>query len=156
MFNQAQCAGDYPGTGITAIAIELKNFSSTEKLYCRLAIAGGLFVPRELFATGTSISISLDCGSGWTHVVFLHDPAALTAVSSRSGITGNDVMAILANVIELRLLDSTNPDWSGPSVTATSGIDNIQVIHLPRQHCCLAQVLLWPGLTTKRRYSRRL
>lgn len=62
LFNQSQWAGDYPGAGITAIAMDLKNFRSTETLNCRLAIAGGPFVPRELFATGASIS--LDSGSG--------------------------------------------------------------------------------------------
>ena len=53
------------------------------------------------------------------------------AVSESSGITGNDVMAALGNVAELRLLNSATPDWAGTPVTATPGIDNISAVAAP-------------------------
>jgi len=135
-FNQAQWRGDYLGTGITSIAMDLNNFSSNEALNLRLAIEGGMSDPNNpgnfiggLFAT--SASASLDSGSGWTHVVFSLTPGDLTPVSGRSGATGNDVLAALANVLELRLLNSANPDWTGLPAVATLGIDNIAAVPLP-------------------------
>jgi len=129
-FNQAQWTGDYPGAGITAIAMDLKNFSSTETLNLRLALEGGISaLVGGLFATSTSVP--LQSGSDWTRVVFSLAPGDLVPVSGRSGVTGNDVMAALGNVVELRLLNSADPDWTGLPVSATLGIDNIHVVPLP-------------------------
>jgi len=130
LFNQAQWTGDYPGVGITAIAMDLKNFSSTETLNLRLALEGGISaLVGGLFATNTSVP--LESGSDWTRVVFSLAPDDLVPVSGRSGITGNDVMAALGNVVELRLLNSADPDWTGLPVSATLGIDNITAVPLP-------------------------
>ena len=129
-FNRLQWTGDYLSAGITAIAMDLKNFSSTETLNLRLAIEGGTTVDvGGLFATQSSISLA--SGSDWTHVVFSLAPADLVPVSGNSGVTGNDVMAALGNVVELRLLNSATPDWAGTPVGATLGIDNIHVVPLP-------------------------
>jgi len=130
VINQVQWTGDYLGAGITAIAMDLKNSSSTETLNLRLAIEGGTTVDiGGLFATAASISLA--SGSDWTHVVFSLAPGDLVPVSGRSGVTGNDVMAALGNVVELRLLNSATPDWAGTPVGATLGIDNIHVVPLP-------------------------
>lgn len=130
VINQVQWTGDYLSAGITAIAMDLKNFSSTETLNLRLAIEGGTTVDvGGLFATQSSISLA--SGSDWTHVVFSLAPADLVPVSGNSGVTGNDVMAALGNVVELRLLNSATPDWAGTPVGATLGIDNIHVVPLP-------------------------
>lgn len=134
-FNKTQWTGDYLSSGITEIAMDVKNFSSSEVLNLRLAINGGFLDSSFNFIGGlftTTASVNLDSGSGWTHVVFSLDPGDLTAVSGRSGSTGNDVLVTLANVTELRLLNSVNPDWTGLPVTATLGIDNITaVVPLP-------------------------
>ena len=55
----------------------------------------------------------------------------LVPVSGRSGVTGNDVMVALGNVLELRLLNSATPDWSGLPVSATLGFDNVTAVPLP-------------------------
>ena len=65
------------------------------------------------------------------HVVCSLAPDDLTAVSGRSGTTDNNDLETLANVTELRLLNSANPDWTGPLVSATLGIDNITAVPLP-------------------------
>lgn len=134
-FNKDQWTGDYLSTGIIAIAMDVNNFSSIEALNLRLAINGGFLDSNFNFIGGlfaTTASVSLDSGSGWTQVVFSLDPGDLTAVSGRSGTTGNDVLVTLANVTELRLLNSGSPDWTGLPVTATLGIDNISaVVPLP-------------------------
>lgn len=128
-FNKVQWTGDYPGAGITAIAMDLKNFSSTETLNLRLAIAGGALLPRQLFATDASVSLA--SGSDWAHVVFSLAPGDLVPVSGGSGIPGTDIMTALGNVVELRLLNSVAPDWAGLPVGATLGIDNISAVVVP-------------------------
>jgi hypothetical protein len=129
-FNQAQWAGDYLGAGIAAIAMDLKNVSSTETVNLRLALEGGPnALVGGLFATSTSVP--LESGSDWTRAVFSLAPGDLVPVSGRSGVTGNDVMAALGNVVELRLLNSADPDWTGLPVSATLGIDNITAVPLP-------------------------
>ncbi|MGB5473702.1 MAG: hypothetical protein WBQ78_09520 [Gammaproteobacteria bacterium] len=151
-FNRLLWSGDYTAAGVTAIAMDLKNISSSEVLNLRLAINGGTI--GGVFATAASLS--LDSGSGWARVVFSMRPGDLVPVSG--GIGGNtdgiDVQAALANVLELRLLNSATPDWNGLPVTATLGIDNIQVVPLPP-----AFVLFGSGLlalwTQRRRQVRR-
>lgn len=153
-FNKAQWSGDYLGTGVSAIAMDLYNFSSSEALNLRLALNGGFLdagfnLIGGLFAS--TASVSLDSGSGWTHVVFSLDPADLVSISGRSGTTGNDVLATLGNVLELRLLNSAVPDWEGLPVSATLGIDNIQVVPLPPASWLFGSGLLGLGLLRRRR-----
>lgn len=148
-FNQDQWTGDYLGTGVIAISMDLKNFSSSETLTLRLGINGGVSViDGGLFAT--SDSVTLASGSNWTHVVFSFDPLDLVSVSGASGTTGNNVLATLGNVTELRLLNSAVPDWNGLPVTATLGIDNIKVVPLPP-----ALTLFVSGLITLLSNKRR-
>ena len=134
-FNRLQWTGDYTAAGITAIAMDLKNISSSEILNMRLAINGG-FGPSFDFTGGvftTSASISLNSGSDWTRAVFSLLPGDLIPISGGTGgnTTGNDVQATLANVLELRLLNSASPDWSGLPIAATLGVDNIHAVPLP-------------------------
>ena len=122
--------------------MDLKNLSSTETLNLRLALEGGPnALVGGLFATGTSVT--LESGSDWTHLVFSLTSGDLVAVSGNSGVTGNDVMAALGNVVELRLLNSVNPDWTGAPVTATLGIDKILAVVVPLP---LALLLFGSGL----------
>ena len=134
-FNRLQWTGDYTAAGITAIAMDLKNISSSEILNMRIAINGG-FGPSFNFTGGvftTSASISLISGSDWTRAVFSLLPGDLIPISGGTGgnTTGNDVQATLANVLELRLLNSATPDWSGLPIAATLGVDNLLAVPLP-------------------------
>ncbi len=148
-FNKSQWAGDYVAAGISAIAIDLNNFNSTAPLQLRLAIHGGFTDPTtQQFIGGlyaTTASLTLDSGSGWTHAVFSLAPDALTPVSGKSGVTGNDVNAALSHVLELRLLNSPQPAWSGPLVTATVGVDNIAAVPLPSAWWLFVSALLGQG-----------
>jgi hypothetical protein len=157
LFNHVQWPGDYLSAGINSIAMDLNNFSSSEVLNLRLAIEGGFLDPNNTgeFVGGfyaTSASLSLDSGSGWTHVVFSLAPGDLTPVSGRSGfgVTGNNVMAALGNVLELRLLNSAIPGWNGLPVNATLGIDNIRAVPLPP-----AALLFGSGLAGLGMWCRR-
>jgi hypothetical protein len=134
-FNRLQWTGDYTAAGITAIAMDLKNISSSEILNMRLAINGGVG-PSFDFIGGvftSTASISLNSGSGWTRAVFSLLPGDLIPISGGTGgnTTGNDVQATLGNVLELRLLNSATSDWSGLPVTATLGVDNLRAVPLP-------------------------
>jgi len=132
-FNQSQWTGDYLAAGITAISMDLINFSSAEVLNIRLGINGGVTDPNNPGGViggqfVTSASASLISGSGWVHVVFSLNLVDLMSVSGRSGVPGNDALATLGNVKELRLLNSAVPDWSGQPVIATLGIDNVTAV----------------------------
>jgi hypothetical protein len=134
-FNRQQWTGDYTAAGITAIAMDLKNFSTDEVLNMRLAINGGTGISTNVIGgvfISNSIS-SLNVGSGWTRAVFSLLPSDLIAISGGIGgnTAGNDVAATLANVKELRLLNSATDNWAGNPVTATVGVDNIQAVPLP-------------------------
>ena len=154
--NKAQWAGDYISAGITAIAMDLNNISASETLNLRLAINGGFLDSSSTFIGGlfaTSASVTLDSGSGWTHLVFPLLPGDLVPVSGRSGVTGNDVMVALGDVLELRLLNSATPDWNGLPVSATLGIDNITAVPLPPALVLFASGLV--ALLAKRRRQIR-
>lgn len=135
-FNQLQWTGDYTAAGVTAIAVDLKNLSVSETLHLRLAIDGGSYTTSIDFIGGkfaTAASISLAPGSDWTRVVFSLLPGDLIPVCSPGPICslGNDVQATLADVTELRLLNSEIPDWNGLQVVGTLGFDNIQALTVP-------------------------
>ncbi len=153
--NKAQWAGDYISAGITAIAMDVNSIGSSETLNLRLGINGGFLDSSFNFIGGlfvTSASATLDSGSGWTHMAFSLLPGDLVPVSGRSGVTGNDVMATLGNVLELRLFNSATPDWNGLPVSATLGIDNITnitAVPLPSALVLLASGVV--ALLAKRR-----
>lgn len=153
VFNKAQWSGDYLTAGITAIAMDVRNFTPGETLDLRLGINGfdSFVTVGGLFATSDSVSLTSD--SGWAHAVFSLLPGDLVPVSGRSGVTGNDVLATLGNVTELRLLNSAAPSWTGDPVTATLGVDNIRVVPLPPALWLFLSAL--PGLWALQRRPRR-
>jgi len=156
-FNREQWLGDYTAAGITAIAMDVNNISSSEILNLRLGINGGFVDPNTgtsfIGGTFTTSAISLNSGSGWTRVVFSLLPGDLIAadVGRSSNTPGNNVEATLANVLELRLLNSATADWNGLPVTATLGVDNIQAVPLPPALALFASglMLLLPGRRKK-------
>jgi hypothetical protein len=137
VFNQLQWGGDYTAAGVTAIAMDLKNISSSETLNLRLAVNGGFRDASFNIVGGvfvTAASISLASGSDWTRVVFSLKPEDLVVpadVGRSSNVLGNDVQATLSHVQEVRLLNSAIPDWDGLPVVATLGVDNIHALPLP-------------------------
>jgi hypothetical protein len=135
-FNREQWTGDYTAAGITAIAMDVRNFCPCDPLNLRLGVNASV-----IDSTGTSFlggtfvtsAITLDSSSGWTRVVFSLRPEDLIAVDPARGnyVMGNDVQITLANVNELRLLNSADPDWNGLPITSRLGVDNIHVVPLP-------------------------
>ena len=146
-FNREQWTGDFTAAGITAIAMDLKNFSNSEILNMRLAIDGGTGTTTTGITGGVFISNSirrLDVGGGWNRAVFSLLPSDLIAISGGIGgnTAGNDVAATLANVQELRLLNSVADSWSGLPATASLGVDNITAVPLPAALALFGSALL--------------
>ena len=129
VFNRNQWTGNYTAAGVTGISVDLINLSATETLTVRLGVAndtGGKF--------STTYGLTLVPGSGWTPFVFSLAPSDLTAVSDGNAWTGGiDVVNTLANVLELRFINSVNPGWTGGTTqtSAILGIDNITAVPLP-------------------------
>jgi len=147
-FNKQQWAGNYTAGGITTISMDLKNFTSSAPLNIRLAINGGHTDSASNFIGGlfaTTASVTLTSGGAWTHAVFSLAPGDLVPVSGNGGTTGNDVNATLANVLQLRLLNSPNPAWAGSLVSATLGVDNITAVPLPPAAMLFATGLIGLG-----------
>jgi len=114
-----QWAGNYTATGISAIAMDLKNFGLSDlniRLYLENPIAG----PATDEAV-TSDSILLPSGGDWTHVEFMIDSLALTVLAG-------DVNTLLNNVTALRIFHNPLADFPGPPVVTLLGVDNIAAL----------------------------
>ena len=78
VFNRAQWLGNYIALGVTAIEIDLQNFSKVD-----LNIRLGFKESTDAGASGyLSAAFSLPAGSGWQHAIFLINPASMIAVGS--------------------------------------------------------------------------
>ena len=130
-FNREQWTGDWLAADVTAITLDVKNFSSSVPLNLRLGINGGFVDPTGTSIIGgtfvTSGRIVLNSGSDWTRVLFMVRSSDFVSVlpGRSSNTAGNDILATLSNVTELRILNSELPDWNGLPVDATLGVDNI-------------------------------
>jgi hypothetical protein len=117
--NLGQWAGDYTATGITAIAMDLKNLGASD-LSIRLYLENPMAAPPTDEAVTSSV-ILLPAGGGWTHAQFMIDPLVLTVLAG-------DVNTLLSNVTVLRILHNPLADFPGASVTALLGVDNITAL----------------------------
>jgi hypothetical protein len=116
--NVGQWAGNYSGTGVKAIGMDLRNLGATD-LSIRLYLENPLAAPPT--DTAVTTAALLPAGGDWTHVEFAVDPLALTA------LTG-DVNALLANVTALRIFHSSAATFPGLPIVASLGVDNITAL----------------------------
>lgn len=116
IFNQAQWTGDYLAAGVNALTVDLRNLGETElTIRAVLRGSGGSFATQ---------SAELAVGAGFTHAVLSLEPEDLTSV----GGGGNNVMATLGNVTELRLLHAPAPSDIGASVDGQLAVDNVTAL----------------------------
>ncbi|MEM7061647.1 MAG: calcium-binding protein [Cyanobacteria bacterium P01_B01_bin.77] len=115
-FNEnPEWTGDYTAGEVTGITASANNQGGgTIVLRVALDGAGGRFVTTE--------GITLSPGSGWQDVAFSIEAADLTAVG------GTDVAATLADVSQIRFINSSTPSYQGAPVAAQLGIDNIATV----------------------------
>ncbi len=118
-FNINQWTGDFFGAGVTGISLDLNNLGSNPVTF-RLALAGA----ESTF--GSNQGFSLTPGTGWQQATFDFTASDFTQFSGTATFE-----QAFAGVTELRLLSSTNPAFSGETIAATVGVDNIQAIPEP-------------------------
>jgi hypothetical protein len=148
--NFDQWAGDYLGSSVSLVRMDVMNFGPQD-LFLRL-----LFV--EFGAMGpVGFSFSTDpihvlAQSGWQTIAFDVTPGALTTPLGST-------LSVLSNAGELRLFHNQAPFFepgSNPPVTATLGVDNIsagQVVPEPATLSLLLAGLALGGIGRSR--SRR-
>lgn len=121
VINVSQWKGDYVTARVTAIAMSLNNFGTTE-LRLRLVFGGSSLVGGSLDNWATSTQpIVLSPGSGWTSVVFPILPQDLNAVVG-------SVSAALSNAGMVRISHSPDGMIPGPSIVASLGVDNVTAL----------------------------
>jgi hypothetical protein len=112
-----QWGGDYISAGVNAIAMDLRNFGSSD-LSMRLSLADPITGPPTNLAFST-VPIFLPAGGGWTPFVFPINPSDLTAEIGNAN-------AALTNATEIRIFHSELAQFPGPAITAQLGVDNIE------------------------------
>lgn len=123
VFNRDQWLGNYVGQGITAVEMDLNNFSDVAvsiRLGFKQAVGPG--------SPGyVSPAFVLPAGSGWQHVVFSIDMATMIAIGSPDNFNS----FFSGNFGEVRIINSVNPDLNGDPIVAQLGIDNIHAVPEP-------------------------
>jgi hypothetical protein len=142
-------AGDYIAAGLTAIAMDVRNFGPAD-VTLRLLFEdfAGPGPPVNLVTTLTDVVVP--AGSGWVHVVFDLSASNLTALIGT-------VPGALSSVDVLRIFHNPDADFPGPPfgpprVNTVVGVDNIEAVPEPT-----AVVLLVGGLSAAlvRRRNRK-
>lgn len=115
MFNTSQWTGNYPGVGVSRIAMDLANFGATT-LFVRLAFEGA-----DGTKYGSTQPFLLPADGTWYSAIFSLNAAELSLIE------GSDTLDnVLANVVEFRILSAqSGPVWEGDNIVATLGVDNI-------------------------------
>jgi hypothetical protein len=124
VFNRSQWLGDYIGTGVTAIEMDLRNLGSVS-LTIRLGFKNsvGNNVPGYL-----SQGFTLAVGSGWQHAIFLINSASMIPVGSPFPFNS----FFTDGVNEVRIINATGTsNLNGNPVTGQLGVDNIHAVPEP-------------------------
>ena len=124
VFNRSQWLGNYLATGVTAIEMDLRNLGKVD-----LTIRLGFKDAAEPGASGyVSQGFTLAPGGDWQHVIFLINPATMTAVGSPDAF--NTFFA--DGIQETRIINEMGTDsLNGDAVTGQLGVDNIHAVPEP-------------------------
>ncbi|MCW1923479.1 hypothetical protein OKA05_13020 [Luteolibacter arcticus] len=133
-FNRTTWTGDFTGEGVTTIMADLRNLG-TSSLSVRIAFNG----PGGWWITAAE---SVPASAPWGNFDF--DIRAVSLVASDSG---TNAVATLANVTEMRILHSPDPDHTGVALSSSMLIDNITAVPEPSALILLA----WSPLLLKRK-----
>ena len=118
-FNINQWTEDFIGAGVTGISLYFNNTGSNA-----VTMRLGFFGADSTFSTQQGFSINP--GSGWQEFSFdLTADDVVLLTGSASFAEG------FANIVEMRILSSANPAFSGDLIAATVGVDNITAIPEP-------------------------
>ena len=143
-FNLQQWLGNYVATGVTAIALDLRNQGPTQ-LSIRLAFkaANSADAPGYL-----SQAIILAPGSGWQHVsISLTSPNMI-----RVGNAAAHATFFSTGIADVRIINEIGTaNLNGDFITGQLGIDNIQAVPEPGSIALAAAALAAVGLSRFRR-----
>ena len=139
--NVAQWAGNYLTPGIGGIAMDLKNFGTTN-LTIRLLFENPMGAPPTDEAV-TTFGVPLPVGGDWVHAFFAISPSAMTPLIG-------DVNTLLRNTTLLRIIDSPTPD-DAVEIVGVLGVDNIAAVPEPATFLPLLGAFAW---FTIRRHAR--
>ena len=123
-YNRSQWLGNYNAAGVTAIAMDLKGFSSpgSAALSIRFALKTGTGSTPGYVSTA---AFSLPIDGLWHHAVF--SLSAMTAVGSPGTLA-----SVLSNPGEARILHAAAADTvHGDNIVGQFGVDNIQALPEP-------------------------
>lgn len=143
MYNHDQWLGDYLTAGVTAIEMDLKNFSA-QSLSMRIAFKEGLGPTAPGYVSATAFTVPND--GAWHHAVFTLQSGNFATIGSPSSFDG----MIGGLVQEFRILHSTTPLLTGTNIVGALGVDNIRAIPAPGAGG-LALAGLVAGLRRRRR-----
>lgn len=116
--NPAQWAGDYPASGVGAIAADLRNLGNTDLSIRLLVEDPGAGPPVNVAVTQ---AVVLPAGSDWTHAEFSLEPGDLVAVLGA-------VEGALAGATAIRIFHNPDPTFPPPSIAAQLGVDNVLAV----------------------------
>ncbi len=149
-FNRSQWLGNYVAAGVTAVAMDLKNFGTTP-LTVRLAFKSG--IASALGPGYSSNGFDLPADGQWHRAVFPLNDANFTPINNppqpfSTFIAGQEQ--------EMRILHAVQAALNGDRATAQLGVDNIQAVPEPGSLALVAAAgaLAGPHLWRRRR-SRR-
>lgn len=133
MFNLEQWAGDYNAVGpVIRIAADMASFGPPPSLV-ETSNGGGGPLPMRVavqsvggtWYASTEPQMIPEDGQ-WYPIGFELSEATLTLVSGLETLS-----EVLDDVLEMRILAATDPDFQGDRVAATLGVDNFRVLSVP-------------------------
>lgn len=138
-FNRTNWTGDFTSEGVITITADLRNLG-TSTLSVRIAFNG----PGGWWITAAE---SIPAFTGWSNRDFDIQASALTASEG-----GSSAAATLAEVTEMRILHSPDPDHTGVTLSSTMLVDNITAVPEPSALVLFAWTSLF--LKRKRRFAK--
>jgi hypothetical protein len=124
IFNEGDWAGNYSGSGVTGLSMDLRNTGQGD-LFIRIAVNG----PGGWFVTDGQ---AVDAGLGYANFLFDLRPVAFNPARSNDPTLGTDIDATLADTTQIRILHSlADGDVRGEVGNATLRIDNITAVPEP-------------------------
>ncbi|RIK93813.1 MAG: hypothetical protein DCC71_23825 [Proteobacteria bacterium] len=115
-------AGDYPGAGVTGIAMDVRNFGASDVLLRVLLEDPGSGPPANVAISSQAILVP--AGGDWARIVF---PLAATDLAALLG----SVDAALANTTVLRILHAPTAVFPAEPIAAQIGIDDVRAVPEP-------------------------
>jgi hypothetical protein len=123
--NLDEWSGNYVLTGVTHVAMDVKNFGPDDLSLRLLFVEFGAMGPVNAAVTTTPVLVGAN--SDWETVRFNVSTAALTTLFGSAA-------SALSNTTELRLFHNTAPAFAPgtlPAIVATLGMDNITAEAVP-------------------------